>query len=84
MPCSMRKARIWLIVAVRRETSRARTPVTRLQVELVLALLLDEAQVRPHRRLSNGLGIVVIVLLSLNERLHVDCRDDPRLVTELA
>ena len=25
IPCSMRKARIWLIVAVRRDTSRART-----------------------------------------------------------
>ena len=47
--------------------------VTRLQ-------FLDEAQVRSQRRLGDGLGIVVIVLLSLHERFDVDRRDDPRLV----
>jgi hypothetical protein len=39
--------------------------MTGLQVELVLALLSDRAQVRSQRRLGDCLGIVVVVLLSL-------------------
>ena len=58
--------------------------MTRLQVELVLALLLDEAQVRSQRRFGDGLGIVVIVLLALHERLDVNCRNDARLVSQCA
>ena len=56
--------------------------VTGLQVELILALLLDEPQVRSQRRLGDRLGIVVVVLLPLHERLDVDRRDDPRLVPQ--
>ena len=56
--------------------------MTGLQIELILALLLDEAQVRAQRRLGDGLGIVVVVLLSLHERLDIDRRDDPRLVAQ--
>src|SRR5215813_8707549 len=41
--------------------------MTSLQVELVLALLLDHTQVRPQRCLGDRLGIVVIVLLPLHE-----------------
>ena len=33
--------------------------------------------------LSNSLGVIVIVFLSLHERLHIDRRDDPRLVAQL-
>src|SRR5580704_8890862 len=42
--------------------------MTGLQVELILALLLDEAQVRPQRCLGNRLGVVVIIFLPLHER----------------
>lgn len=33
--------------------------------------------------LCNGLGVVVVVLLSLHERLHIDRRDDPGLMAKL-
>src|SRR4029077_922549 len=56
--------------------------MTPLQVELILALLLDDAQVRSQRRLGDGLGIVVVVLLPLQEGLDVDRRDNPRLVSQ--
>src|SRR5829696_8268400 len=82
MPCSMRKARIWLIVAVRLATSLGSDAVAGLQVELILRLLGHAAQVRAQGRLRDGLGIVVVVLLPLDERLHVDGRNDPRLVAE--
>jgi hypothetical protein len=62
-----------------RDQSGADT-MTRLQVELILALLLDKPQVRSQRRLGDGLGIVVVVLLPLQEGLDVDRRDDPWLV----
>src|SRR6516165_4149992 len=54
-----------------------------LKIELVLCLLAHGAQIRSQRRLSNSLGVIVIVLLSLHERLHIDRRDDPRLVAQL-
>src|SRR6516165_7216030 len=53
-----------------------------LQVELILRLLADNAQIRPQGRLGDGFGIVVIVLLPLDERLDVNCRNDPRLMSE--
>jgi hypothetical protein len=56
--------------------------MTYLQVELVLALLLDHTQVRPQRCLGDRLSIVVIVLLPLHEGFGVDRRDNPRLVTK--
>ena len=55
-----------------------------LQVELVLGLLAHDAQVRPQGGLGDRLGVVVVVLLALHERLHVDRRNDPRLVAQLA
>src|SRR3954463_14235447 len=74
MPCSIRKARIWLMVAVRRETSRADAVIC-LHIQLVLGLLPDHTQVRAQRGFCDGLGIVVVVLLSLHERLHVEGRN---------
>ena len=53
-----------------------------LQVELILRLLADNAQIRPQGRLGDGFGIVVIVLLPLDERLDVNCRNDPRFMSE--
>ena len=53
-----------------------------LQIELILRLLLHDAQVGAQSRLGNGLGVVVVVLLTLRERLDVDCRDDARRVPE--
>jgi len=54
-----------------------------LKIELILRLLTYDAQVRPQCGLCDRLGVVVVVLLSLHERLHIDRRDDPRLVTQL-
>ena len=54
-----------------------------LKVELILRLLTHDAQVRPQRGLCDRLGVVVVVFLALHERLHIDRRDDPRLVTQL-
>src|SRR4051794_38763821 len=56
--------------------------VAGLQIELVLALLLDQAQVRAQGRLGDCLGVVVVVLLPFQERFDVDRRDDPRLVPQ--
>jgi len=56
--------------------------MTRLQVELILALLLDNTQVRSQRRLADCLGIVVVVFLPLQERFDVDRWDDPWLVSQ--
>ena len=58
--------------------------MARLQIELVLRLLSDSSQVGPQGCFGDGLGIVVVVLLPLHERLHIDRRDDPGLVAELA
>lgn len=57
--------------------------VAGLEIELVLCLLAHGTQVRPQGCFSNRLGIVVIVLLPLHERLYVDRRDDPRLLAQL-
>jgi hypothetical protein len=46
-----------------------------LQIELVLAFLLDHVQVRSQRCLGDRLGIVVVVLLPLHEGFNVDRRD---------
>ena len=55
-----------------------------LQIELILRLLLHDTQVRAQSRLGDRLGVVVIVLLALGERLDVDRRDDARRVPEPA
>ena len=54
-----------------------------LEIELILRLLAHGTQVRPQGCFSNRLGIVVIVLLPLHERLHIDRRDNPRLMAQL-
>src|SRR5512142_2612506 len=54
-----------------------------LKIEFVLRLLAHGAQVRSQCGLSNRLGVIVIVLLPLHERLHVDRRDDLRLMAQL-
>ena len=55
-----------------------------LQIKFVLRLLTDDPQVRPQRGFGDGLGVVVVVLLPLHEGLHVDCRNDPRLMSKAA
>ena len=56
--------------------------MTGLQVELILAFLLNEPQIRPQRCFGDCLGIVVVVLLTLHEGFDVGRRDDPRLVAK--
>src|SRR5690606_20730470 len=55
-----------------------------LQVELLLALLAHGAQVGAKGGLCDRLGIVVVVLLTLHEGLHIDRWNDARLMAELA
>ena len=54
-----------------------------LEIELILGLLADGAQVRPQGCFSNRLGVVVVVLLPLHEWLHIDRRNNPWLVAQL-
>jgi hypothetical protein len=49
---------------------------------LILRLLGHAAQVRATGGLRDRLGVVVVVLLSLHEGLHVDGLNDPRLVAK--
>ena len=84
MPCSIEKSADLVDRRCPAGDQSGPDAMTRLQVELVLALRLDEAQVRSQRRLGDGLGILVIVLLSLHERFDVDRRDDPRFVPQRA
>jgi hypothetical protein len=58
--------------------------MTGLQIELVLALLFDPAQIRSQRCLGDRLGIIVIVLLPLDEGFDIDRRDDKRLMCQRA
>ncbi len=63
MPLSSQKARILLITAVRRLTSRSRTPVQRLQVELLDRLGRHERIVGRWTGLRYRLGVEVVVLV---------------------
>ena len=51
-----------------------------LEVELILCLLAHGVQVRPQGCFSNSFCVVVVILLPLHERLHIDCWNNPRLV----
>ncbi len=55
-----------------------------LQVELLLALLTHRPQVGAKGGFCDRLGIVVVVLLTLHERLHIVRWNDARLMAELA
>lgn len=56
----------------------------RLEVELGVSFFSNEADVRSQRRFGNRFGVIVIVLLTFDERLHVDRRNDARLMAEPA
>ncbi len=55
-----------------------------LQVELILAFLGDCRQVRPQGCFRNSLSIIVVILLPLDERLHINGRNNSRLKSQLA
>lgn len=55
-----------------------------LQVELLLAHLTHGAQVGAKGSFCDRLGVVVVVLLTLHERLHIDSWNDAWLMAELA
>jgi hypothetical protein len=55
-----------------------------LQVQLILGLLADTMQIWPQNRLDDGLGVVVVVLLTLYEGAGVFGGNDPRLEPKLA
>ena len=54
-----------------------------LQIQLILALLLDHFQVWSQGGFRDRLGIIVIVLLTFNEGLGVFGRDYPGLKAKL-
>ena len=55
-----------------------------LQVQLLLRLLGNRFKIGAQGSFGNRLSIVVIVLLTLVERLHVNCWNDPWLKPHLA
>ena len=59
-------------------------PMQGLQIKLILGFLANGSEVRSERCLGNGFGIVIVILLALQERLHVDRRDNPWLEAKLA
>jgi len=50
---------------------------------MILCLLAHGAQVRPQGCFGNRLSVVVVVLLPLHERLHIDRRNNPRRMAQL-
>jgi len=58
-------------------------PVQRLQVQLLLALLGNHFQVRPHRSLGYSFGIGIVILLTLHEGLRVLGWDDAGLEPQI-
>ena len=50
-----------------------------LKVELILIFLRDGPKIGPQRGFCDRLGVIIIVLLALVERLYVNRRYDPRL-----
>ena len=72
------------MICVRCRTSRSRVRNTTALACCCLALHRHEAHGRALRRLADRFGIRRIVLLPLDERLHVSRRDQPHLVPELA
>ena len=55
-----------------------------LQIELILAFLGNRRQVRPQGCFCNGLSIIVVILLSLDEGLYINGWDDTRFEPEFA
>lgn len=43
-----------------------------LKIKLILGLFSDRSQIGSQSRLGDGLCIVVVVLLTLEQRLHID------------
>lgn len=56
----------------------------RLQVELILSFFRHRAQIWTQHRFGDCFGVVVVVLLTLRERLHVNGGNDSWLVAEAA
>jgi hypothetical protein len=57
-------------------------PMQRLDVELLLALELDEAHGGSGRRFGDSFGIAIVILLGLDVRAHVLRRNQPDLVPQ--
>ena len=55
-----------------------------LHIELILAFLGNRRQVRPQGYFRNSLSIIVVILLSLDEGLYINGRDDTRFEPEFA
>ena len=53
-----------------------------LQVELILAFLWHCRQVRSQGRLCNSFGVIIVILLPLDKRLHINGGDDTRFEPE--
>ena len=84
IPCSIRKARIWLIVAVRLETSLERTRCNACRSSWSWLFSPTSFRFGRKRCFGNPFGVVVVVLLTLHEGLGVLGRNDPRLKAQPA
>lgn len=54
--------------------------IVKLSLVAAAAIGAFVALVRPQGCFGNRLSVVVVVLLPLHKRLHIDCWNDPRLV----
>src|SRR5713226_5400433 len=81
IPRSSMKARIWLMMPVRCDTSRSR-PMQRLQIQLLRGLGRHELHRRALHGFGNRVGIIEVVLLSLAIGADIFGRHQPGIVTE--
>ena len=80
MPRSNRTARNWLISARALADQSVPGTVERLHVELLLALQLDKPHGRSRGRLSDRLGVAVVVLAGFHVRANILGRHQPNLM----
>src|ERR1700759_341916 len=82
IPRSSMKARIWLMMPVRCDTSRFAHPMQRLQIQLFRGLGRLELHRWAMHGFGNRFGIIEVVLLSLAIGADIFGRHQPGIVTK--
>lgn len=81
IPRSSMKARIWLMMPVRCDTSALAHPMQRLQIELLRGLDRHELHRRALHGFGNRFGVIEVVLRSFAIRADIFGRHQPGIVT---
>src|SRR6202140_5182419 len=81
IPRSSMKARIWLMMPVRCDTSRSRTRCS-LQIQLLGGLGRHKLHCRALQGFGNRFGVIEVVLLSLAIGADIFGRHQPGIVTK--